>query len=88
MASTSATTDWLAARGWQAFPFQKNVWKAMRAGHSGLLHATTGSGKTLAVWLGALQALADAEAPLTVLWLTPMRALMEVGPHGQHIGDD
>lgn len=77
MASTSPTTDWLAARGWQAFPFQKNVWKAMRAGHSGLLHATTGSGKTLAVWLGALQALADAEAPLTVLWITPMRALSQ-----------
>ncbi len=77
MASSSPTTDWLAARGWQAFPFQKNVWKAMRAGHSGLLHATTGSGKTLAVWLGALQALADAEAPLTVLWITPMRALSQ-----------
>lgn len=47
----------------------------MAQGHSGLLHATTGSGKTLAVWLGALQALATTEAPLTVLWVTPMRAL-------------
>ncbi len=74
---TSPTTDWLAARGWKAFPFQRNVWKAMAQGHSGLLHATTGSGKTLAVWLGALQAFGGAEAPLTVLWVTPMRALSQ-----------
>lgn len=72
---TSPTNDWLAARGWKAFPFQRAVWRAMAAGQSGLLHATTGSGKTLAVWLGALQALGDVEAPLTALWITPMRAL-------------
>ena len=70
------TIDWLNARGWKAFPFQKSVWKEMKQGRSGLLHATTGSGKTLAVWLGALQAFAsEREAPLTVLWVTPMRAL-------------
>jgi len=97
-------TAWLAARGWQPFPFQRQVWRAMAAGRSGLLHATTGAGKTYAVWLGALQALASdleektphvrtkkgdvatekiarktplrpAHAPLTVLWITPMRAL-------------
>ena len=72
---TSATNDWLAGRGWKAFAFQREVWRAMAAGRSGLLHATTGSGKTLAVWLGALQALGATEAPLTVLWVTPMRAL-------------
>jgi ATP-dependent helicase Lhr and Lhr-like helicase len=71
----SPTIDWLAGRGWKAFPFQKNVWREMKAGRSGLLHATTGSGKTLAVWLGALQAFGDTEAPLMVLWVTPMRAL-------------
>ncbi|RZL32278.1 MAG: ligase-associated DNA damage response DEXH box helicase, partial [Rubrivivax sp.] len=75
MAPKSPTIDWLAGRGWKAFPFQREVWKEMAGGHSGLLHATTGSGKTLAVWLGALQALAGTEAPLTVLWVTPMRAL-------------
>jgi ATP-dependent Lhr-like helicase len=70
------TTQWLETKGWKAFPFQKTVWKEMKQGHSGLLHATTGAGKTLAVWLGAIQALADdKEAPLTVLWITPMRAL-------------
>lgn len=72
-------TAWLAARGWAPFPFQREVWDAMARGESGLLHATTGAGKTYAVWLGALQALTDAEAkrapPLTVIWLTPMRAL-------------
>ncbi len=75
MADKTAVVDWLAARGWKAFPFQRQVWKAMAQGQSGLLHATTGSGKTLAVWLGALLAFGEAEAPLTVLWVTPMRAL-------------
>lgn len=77
MPKPSPTTDWLAARGWKAFPFQRKVWREMAAGRSGLLHATTGSGKTLAVWLGALQAFGDSEAPLTVLWVTPMRALSQ-----------
>jgi len=71
---------WVAARGWTPFPFQRAVWRAVRAGESGLLHATTGAGKTYAVWLGALAALQSRKAPrgappLTVLWLTPMRAL-------------
>ena len=70
---------WMRARGWRVFDFQREVWEAMRAGQSGLLHATTGAGKTYAVWLGALAAHARVgatrPAPLTVLWLTPMRAL-------------
>ncbi|QTN23980.1 ligase-associated DNA damage response DEXH box helicase [Rhizobacter sp. AJA081-3] len=72
---------WFASRGWQPFDFQREVWAAMVAGRSGLLHATTGSGKTYAVALGALQrglALAQparGAPPLQVLWLTPMRAL-------------
>ena len=97
MVAASAVAGWMAARGWQPFGFQKEVWRAMGEGRSGLLHATTGAGKTYAVWLGALQHLAlagapvaptaDASArtalrtrraaapPLTVLWITPMRAL-------------
>src|SRR5690606_4289695 len=51
---------WFADRGWKPFAFQKQVWKAMAEGRSGLLHATTGAGKTYAVWLGALQHLAHA----------------------------
>jgi ATP-dependent helicase Lhr and Lhr-like helicase len=104
---SSAVQAWLAARGWQPFAFQTQVWAAVARGQSGLLHATTGSGKTYAVWLGVLQALlnesavakkalskplskkpAQAQAaapqpattsklapPLSVIWLTPMRAL-------------
>lgn len=73
----------MASRGWQPFAFQREVWAAMAAGESGLLHATTGAGKTYAVWLGALIAFLQASggrtagkpAPITVLWITPMRAL-------------
>ncbi len=50
----ASASDWFAARGWQPFAFQREVWAAMAAGRSGLLHATTGSGKTYAVWFGAL----------------------------------
>ena len=82
----AALNLWLAARGWKPFKFQREVWKAIAAGQSGLLHATTGAGKTYAVWLGALQAFASSKPPatragktvappLTVLWITPMRAL-------------
>ncbi len=80
--------DWFTARNWKPFKFQREVWKAISAGQSGLLHATTGAGKTYAVWLGALKAFPAAATlssnrpsakkiapPLTVLWITPMRAL-------------
>ena len=70
----SPALRWFEQRGWQPFDFQREVWAAMAAGRSGLLHATTGSGKTLAVWLGAVQR-AQAAPGLQVLWLTPMRAL-------------
>ena len=85
-AASPDASAWLSTRGWQPFDFQREVWAAMAAGESGLLHATTGAGKTYAVWLGALQALANIEnaaatarkavaPPLSVLWITPMRAL-------------
>ena len=86
-AATPLGEGWFASRGWQPFPFQQDVWQAIGKGESGLLHATTGSGKTYAVWLGALNRFAtataqrpaikpsDKSAPLTVLWITPMRAL-------------
>ena len=80
----AAADAWFAARGWTPFPFQREVWAAMAAGRSGLLHATTGSGKTYAVWFGALgraalrspNAVRSGQSPrLGVLWITPMRAL-------------
>jgi ATP-dependent Lhr-like helicase len=52
-ADPPALSAYFAARGWKPFPFQREVWAAMRAGKSGLLHATTGAGKTLAVGFGA-----------------------------------
>ncbi|MDM0046914.1 ligase-associated DNA damage response DEXH box helicase [Variovorax dokdonensis] len=84
MTSARGLQSWFAARGWKPFDFQRRVWQAIADGRSGMLHATTGAGKTYAVWMGALLALAgrtpstrrkDAAAPLTVLWITPMRAL-------------
>lgn len=87
---------WFAVRGWKPFKFQREVWRAISDGKSGMLHATTGAGKTYAVWLGALMSFvataassrtklaSDGDAkltrlpaapPLTVLWITPMRAL-------------
>ena len=69
---------WFAAHGWQAFEFQREVWRHIGEGRSGLLHATTGSGKTYAVWFALLnRALAGEVLPggLRLLWLTPMRAL-------------
>lgn len=81
MAAAQDVEGWLAARGWQPFPFQREVWQAVREGRSGMLHATTGSGKTYAVWLGMLQALLERHPPgrgaepLRAIWLTPMRAL-------------
>ena len=87
----SLASAWFAQRGWKTFPFQKQVWQAVAKGESGVLHATTGSGKTYAVWLAALNRFAKATpattasgqprkrqpaaAPLSVLWITPMRAL-------------
>ncbi len=78
-----AIDAWLASRGIEPFPFQRETWDHMVAGRSGLLHATTGAGKTYAAWLGALRLeleRAKNTAPptvrkLRVLWITPMRAL-------------
>jgi ATP-dependent Lhr-like helicase len=53
---------WFAQRGWKIFPFQRAVWRAVKEGQSGLLHASTGSGKTYAVWFAALQKIVPALA--------------------------
>ena len=70
---------WFASQGWKPFPFQEEVWAAYLAGESGLVHAPTGMGKTYAAWLGPLlrgtEGSAGAPPPLTVVWITPLRAL-------------
>jgi ATP-dependent Lhr-like helicase len=80
-AAGSPVEQWLERRGWEAFPFQREVWEAIAQGRSGMLHATTGSGKTYAVWLGMLERMlaqhprTRGAEPLRAIWLTPMRAL-------------
>jgi ATP-dependent Lhr-like helicase len=83
-----AVRAWFAAQGWAPFAFQEEVWAAYRDGASGLVHAATGTGKTYAAWLGPVlewmarhpasrrrAARRAHAAPLTVLWITPLRAL-------------
>jgi ATP-dependent Lhr-like helicase len=77
--------EWFASEGWDPFPFQEEVWQAFLAGESGLVHAATGTGKTYAAWMGpilewltnysASRLTRHPAAPLTVLWVTPLRAL-------------
>jgi ATP-dependent Lhr-like helicase len=77
--SPTRAKAWFQAQGWQPHGFQREVWAAMAAGESGLLHATTGAGKTYAVGFGAMARAPASKSrhapPLGVLWLTPMRAL-------------
>ena len=74
--SVATLRAWCTSRGWEAFPFQEDVWLACAAGTSGLVHAPTGTGKTLAAWLGALARSRAADtAGLRVVWITPLRAL-------------
>ncbi|MDG1984108.1 MAG: DEAD/DEAH box helicase, partial [Planctomycetota bacterium] len=84
-----AVERWFEARGWTAFPFQREVWRRYLAGESGLVHVATGFGKTLAAWLGPVIEGAGAPGagqapakrgdapPLAVIWITPMRALAQ-----------
>ncbi|MDP3507469.1 MAG: ligase-associated DNA damage response DEXH box helicase [Candidatus Melainabacteria bacterium] len=82
--------DWFQKKNWQVFDFQKEAWQRYLDGFSGLIHASTGTGKTYAIWPAPLiewMALGDltgmivskkdkrGHLPLTVLWLTPLRAL-------------
>ncbi len=76
--------QWFKRRGWKPLAFQREAWKAYRAGRSGLIHAPTGIGKTYAVAFGPLMAALATGAdrrpvedppPLTILWVTPLRAL-------------
>lgn len=85
--SRTRVLDWFASRDWKPFLYQRQTWNAYLDGQSGLIHATTGMGKTLAAWLGpVIEWMADHETelesekeieppPLTVLWVTPLRAL-------------
>jgi DEAD/DEAH box helicase len=71
---------WISAyRGGRVAAFQRQAWRAWGAGESGLIHAPTGSGKTLAALGGpmieAIARRAQADVGLSILWVTPLRAL-------------
>lgn len=64
----------LQAKGWQALPYQEEVWGHIGRGASGLVYSSTGTGKTLSVWLGFLDHLAQGPG-LKAIWVTPLRSL-------------
>jgi ATP-dependent Lhr-like helicase len=51
--------QWLASKGWRAWPFQQQAWEAYAAGRSGLIQVATGAGKTYGAYLGPLAELID-----------------------------
>ncbi|MFK7734453.1 MAG: ligase-associated DNA damage response DEXH box helicase [Pirellulaceae bacterium] len=78
--------EYFAAIGWKPFRFQRTAWRAFRNGQSGIVHSATGTGKTLAAWMGPLIDWLEKNRdrtrwnpkkppPLSVLWITPLRAL-------------
>ena len=77
-----AATDWFKHKNWQPHAFQKQTWKYISEGYSGMLNAPTGYGKTYAVWFGVLHdffqrydlSKSDHKG-LHCLWITPLRAL-------------
>ncbi len=78
---------WFETRGWTPFEFQREVWRRSGSQRERPAACDDRRGQeTWAVWLGALAAFAGPKratsatkvtllAPLTVLWITPMRAL-------------
>jgi ATP-dependent Lhr-like helicase len=76
--------DWFEFKEWKPHAFQRNTWKAIDEGYSGLLNAPTGFGKTYAIWFGVLadfmkrrERSAASVKGLHCLWITPLRALSQ-----------
>ena len=78
-----ALESWFLERGWRPFKFQKDMWRAIANGESGLLHATTGAGKTYAVWLGALMSF-GAVAPVKRAQ-TAIKIIADRNPYNAHV---
>ena len=77
---------WFYNKNWTPHKFQKDAWKQIEKGNSGLLNAATGFGKTFAIWFGVLQHYYENKAfqerkkksksnKLHTLWITPLKAL-------------
>lgn len=70
--------QYLAAKGFQAFPFQQEAWLNWEQGKSGLVNAPTGSGKTFSLALPLLADMLENPRPgLKAIWITPIRALSQ-----------
>lgn len=71
---------WFASRGWEPFSFQEETAAHFQQGKDGMIHAGTGNGKTYAAWFSFINAYLMKEVPvvneLQVLWITPIRALV------------
>jgi ATP-dependent Lhr-like helicase len=73
--------EWFTSMGRKPFAFQVETWRHYLAGRSGLIQSPTGTGKTLAAAVGPMVAAIGeglptrGHAPLTLLWITPLRAL-------------
>jgi ATP-dependent Lhr-like helicase len=76
-----AAKDWFTYKNWKPHAFQKQTWKYIAGGYSGILNAPTGYGKTYAVWFGVLHDFLKRsknetdQKGLHCLWITPLRAL-------------
>ena len=79
----------LTARNWQPTPIQNSAIPEIINGKSRLLIAPTGSGKTLSAILPILhRCIAEDWQPLSVLYITPLRALnRDVDRRLQEIAD-
>ena len=72
----SQLQTFLSERGWEPTPVQEQALPDLLAGKQRLLIAPTGSGKTLAAVLPLLhRCKVEAWKPLSILYITPLRAL-------------
>ena len=76
--------QWLTAKDFKPFDYQKEAWQSIINGYSGLINAPTGMGKTYSVFLGAVIQFINQhpktytqkiKSGLQLLWVTPLRAL-------------
>lgn len=76
--------EWMKAKNFHPFDFQKDCWEKILSNESGLVNAPTGCGKTFSVFLGVLIHYINQHPGtyqknknnrLQLLWITPLRAL-------------